>query len=103
MPGCIISTGSILGVGTGLPELSVAIAGYRQGAMKISMGALIGSNICDLLMSLGVGTVISGFIVDPTLLWFDLPVLLIFSFLVLYLLYTGRRISRKEGSFSNCC
>lgn len=88
----------LIGIGTGLPELSVAVAGFRRKAIKISMGNLIGSNICDLLFSLGAGTVISGFLVESVNLYFDLPVLLFFSFTVLALLYTRRRISKLEGS-----
>jgi len=89
----------LISIGTGLPELSVAIASFRQKAMGISMGDLIGSNICDLLLSLGAGTVISGFVVDPILLWFDIPVLLMLSFLIVTFWYTGRKISRFEGVF----
>lgn len=88
----------LVGLGTGLPELAVAIAAWRQRAMAISMGDLIGSNICDLLLSLGAGTIISGFLVDPVLIWFDLPVLLLLSCVILYFLYTGRRISKVEGA-----
>jgi len=88
----------LIGIGTGLPELSIALASFRHKTMAISMGDLIGSNICDLLLSLGIGTVISGFIVDPVHLWFDLPVLLLFSGIVIFFFYSGRRISKREGS-----
>jgi len=88
----------IVGLGTGLPELSVAIASFKRKAMGLSMGDLIGSNICDLLLSLGAGTAISGFIVDPINLKFDLPFLFVITVIVLYFLYSGRRISKREGS-----
>lgn len=88
----------LIGIGTGLPELSIAIAGFKRKAMGISMGTLIGSNLCDLLFSLGAGAIVAGFVIDKVNLWFDLPVLLIFSFIVLYFLYTGRRVSKREGT-----
>ncbi|MBD3318476.1 hypothetical protein GF342_01050 [Candidatus Woesearchaeota archaeon] len=88
----------IVGFGTGLPEFSVAIASARQHAMAISMGNLIGSNISDLLLALGSGTVISGFVVDKVLVRFDLPVLIFFCFVVVGFLLTRQRISRLEGT-----
>ena len=87
----------IIGLGTGLPELSVAVASIRRKSVGISIGDLIGSNICDLLLALGLGTVISGFIVERVNLWFDLPVLLLFSLIVIYFFYTKGRLSKKEG------
>lgn len=87
----------LVGLGTGLPELSVALTSLRREAVGISLGNLIGSNICDLLFSLGSGTVISGFLVEPVNLWFDFPVLFGFSLFVLFFFYTGRRISKREG------
>ena len=88
----------LIGLGTGLPELSVALSSFKHKAMGISMGNLIGSNICDLLFALGAGTVISGFLVDPVFLWFDLPTLLIFSIITLSLLYKKGKLSRLNGA-----
>lgn len=86
-----------IGLGTGLPELSVALSSYRRKSIDICLGDLVGSTICDLLLSLGAGTVISGFLVDSVNLYFDLPVLLGLCLLVFYFLYTRGRLSRKEG------
>ncbi len=88
----------LIGIGTGLPELSVAIASFRHKAMDISLGNLIGSNICDLLFSLGAGTIISGFVVSRNMILFDIPALLFFSCVVLYFMYTGKRVSKREGT-----
>ncbi len=87
----------LIGIGTGLPELSVVIAAIRRRAIALSMGDLIGSNICDILLSLGSGTVISGFLVDKVNLWFDFPVLLGLSVLMFYFFYSQKGVSRKEG------
>jgi cation:H+ antiporter len=88
----------LVGIGTGLPELSVAISSARQKAMAIGMGDLVGSNICDLLLSIGAGTVIAGFVVDPILVLFDLPMLIVGSSLTMFFLYTRRQISWVEGA-----
>tara|TARA_Y100000310_G_scaffold343603_1_gene452040 strand:- start:1172 stop:2116 length:945 start_codon:yes stop_codon:yes gene_type:complete len=88
----------LIGLGTGLPELSVALASFKHKAMGISIGDLIGSNICDLLLALGAGTIISGFLVEPSILWFDLPVLLAFCVITLSFLYRKGKISKLEGA-----
>ena len=50
-----------IGFGTGLPELAVSITAIIRKSSAIAVGNLIGSNICDLLLSLGIGTVNSAF------------------------------------------
>lgn len=87
----------LVGFGTGLPELSVALASAKQRVMSISVGNLIGSNICDLLLSLGIGTTVAGFTVAPEILRFDIPVLLFLSGVLLLFWYTRQKISKLEG------
>ena len=65
--------------------------------MGIAVGDMIGSNICDILLSLGAGAMISGFIVDPVLLWFDTPFMFLIAFLVLGLFMKNMRLERKEA------
>ncbi len=86
-----------LGIGTGLPELSVMIMSARHKMMNLSMGDLIGSNVVDLLLATGLGGIISSFIVDKRLLAFDIPVLFIFSLILIYYLRKDSRITRMEG------
>ena len=87
----------LIGLGTGLPELSVLIASVRRKAIGISLGDLIGSTICDILLALGVGVVISGFLVDKINILFDFPALLVFCGLALFFFYKKRSIGKKEG------
>jgi len=87
----------IVGLGTGLPELTVDITALRRGAAGIAVGDMIGSNICDILLSLGAGAMISGFTVDPILLQFDTPFMFLIAFLVLGLFLRNMRLERKEA------
>ena len=87
----------IVGLGTGLPELVIAIIALRRGATGIAVGDMIGSNICDILLSLGAGAMISGFTVDPILLQFDTPFMFLIAFLVLGLFMRNMRLERKEA------
>jgi len=87
----------IVGLGTGLPELTIDVTAIRRGATGIAVGDMIGSNICDILLSLGAGAMISGFTVDPILLQFDTPVMFLIAFLVLGLFMRNMRLERKEA------
>jgi cation:H+ antiporter len=87
----------IVGLGTGLPELAISIYAIKKGDYGISVGNLIGSNITDLLLSFGAGAVISGFIVDPSFIEIDMPVLFVVTILMLYLFRTKYKMAKKEG------
>jgi cation:H+ antiporter len=87
----------IVGLGTGLPELTLDITALRRGAAGIAVGDMIGSNICDILFSLGAGAMISGFTVEPVLLLFDTPFMFLVAFLVIALFLRNMRLERKEA------
>jgi len=90
----------IIGVGTGLPELSTAITGIFRKAHGISLGTLIGSNITNPMLSLGFGAIASGsfgLIFEKNLLFFDIPFLFIASVIALLLLGKNMKLERKEG------
>jgi cation:H+ antiporter len=86
----------IIGVGTGLPELSTALRGVLKGANGISLGTLIGSNVTDPMFSLWIGAMIAGFKFDPNLLWFDVPFWFIVSIIALFLISRNLVIKKKE-------
>lgn len=86
----------IIGLGSSLPELSLSGMALKHKKTGLSVGNLIGSNILDTLLVPGLGALIAPLIVDKTILWLDLPVLMIVTLLALYALYTpSKDISRK--------
>jgi cation:H+ antiporter len=87
----------IIGLGTSLPELVVSLNAARKKAGGLSVGNLIGSNIFDLLIPVGVGASISEIKVDKMLIYFDLPLLFLLSLLVLFFFYKKRGIQRTEA------
>jgi cation:H+ antiporter len=86
----------IIGVGTGLPELSTALKGILRKAQGISLGTLIGSNITDPMLSLGSGALLSGFLVDKNLLYFDIPYWFFVTSIALILLKSKMRIGKED-------
>jgi cation:H+ antiporter len=90
----------ILGIGGFLPELSTALKGIFKKAHDISLATLIGSNITDPLLSLGLGATISGLSFDRELLFFELPFWALSVLVVMILLKKNMKIEhheKKEG------
>ena len=87
----------IIGLGTSLPELAVSIGAAIRKSAEMSVGNIIGSNIFDGLIPIGLGGLISTTSMENHLLKFDLPILLGVSLLVVLFLRTKRGISKPEG------
>ena len=49
---------TIVSIGTSMPELFVSVTSAIQGRSDMAMGNVIGSNVCNLLLILGLSTVI---------------------------------------------
>lgn len=64
----------LLGVATALPELTTSLIGLARGERGISAGILIGSNITNPLLGIGLGAAISTYAVPQVVLVYDLPV-----------------------------
>lgn len=62
-----------LGVASALPELITAIAGIRNGDSGIPLGTLVGSNITNPLVAIGLGSLVSTYAVPRPLVLWDLP------------------------------
>ena len=88
---------AIVGLGTSLPELAVSIAAAIRKSAGMSVGNVIGSNIFDGLIPIGLGGTISTVNMEHNLINFDLPFLLGVTLLVLFFLKTERGISKPEG------
>ncbi|MDX1705668.1 calcium/sodium antiporter [Pseudidiomarina sp.] len=89
---------TLVAVGTSLPELAISvIAAFRRHA-DVAVGNILGSNIFNLLGILGISALLQPLPVAARIVQFDQWVLLGTAVLLLVFLYTGRRLSRLEGS-----
>lgn len=87
----------IIGLGTSLPELALSLNAIRKKASGLSVGNIIGSNIFDMLIPVGIGASISEIEIEKSLLTFDLPFLLILSFTVLFFFFKKKGLQRIEA------
>ncbi|MGL6226929.1 MAG: calcium/sodium antiporter [Thermoguttaceae bacterium] len=97
---------TILAVGTSLPELVVSVVAAIKGKTDLAIGNVIGSNIFNILGVLGISALCSpekGLPVPVNALRFDMPVLLLASFLCIVICVTDLKVSRKEGLFLLVC
>ncbi len=88
---------AIIGLGTSLPELAVSIGAAINKSPKMTVGNIVGSNIFDGLIPIGLGGVISTTNMEDVLVKFDLPFTFAVTLLVLLFLRTKRGISTFEG------
>jgi cation:H+ antiporter len=87
----------IIGLGSSLPELSISISAILKKKTEMSVGNIIGSNILDTLLPIGIAAVISQVTFERQLLYFDLPFILVLTTVVLAFFYTRRGVARTEG------
>jgi len=87
----------IIGLGSSLPELSISISAIMKGKTQMSVGNIIGSNILDTLLPIGITAVISHIMFERQLLYFDLPYIFVLTAVVLAFFYTRKGVTRPEG------
>ncbi len=88
---------TIIAFGTSLPELVTTIVAARKGEQDLAVGNVIGSNIFNICIVLGVPVVIFGTITPGSFQMLDI-IMLIASAVVLFIFaFTKRKISRAEG------
>lgn len=88
---------TVVAVGTSLPEMATSLVAAWRRQVDIAVGAVVGSNLLNLLLVLGLAAVVRPLRMDPVVLLFDLPVLVATSLLLLRFAWTGMRVSRVEG------
>jgi cation:H+ antiporter len=90
-----------VGVASALPELTAVTDSIRRRAPNVALGTLVGSNIVNPLLGIGLGGAISTYYVPPAVIRWDLPFkLLVGAGLLGWSLYwRDGRLTRREGVY----
>lgn len=88
---------TIVAMGTSAPEAAVSITAAVKGSAEITIGNVVGSNIMNILVILGITSVITVVAVQNSTIRIELPFLIGISVLLLACGMTGHVISRVEG------
>ena len=88
---------TVVAFGTSAPELAVSIASAVQHYTDISIGNVVGSNICNILLILGLSALLHSLPVQKNSLKLDLPVLLLASVLLIGLGAWGGALQWWDG------
>ena len=88
---------TLVGFGTSLPELFASLEGARLGSPGIAVGNVVGSNIANILLILGLSALIMPMAVTPGSLRFNGPVLVGTCLLAILLFLLGE-VGRVAGT-----
>jgi len=88
---------SIVAVGTSLPELSVSASAARRGYGEIAVGNIIGSNIANIFLILGVSASIFPLSITEASLFYTGLFMIFMSILLLFFIKSQWEIRRIEG------
>lgn len=88
---------TVVAGGTSLPELATSVVAARKGQSAIAIGNVIGSNVFNILMILGLTAVISPLQIEG-ITTIDMAVMLISVILVWLFSYTRFTVERWEGA-----
>ncbi|MDD3217673.1 MAG: calcium/sodium antiporter [Lachnospiraceae bacterium] len=87
---------TIVALGTSLPELVTSIIAARKGESDLALGNVVGSNIFNILLVLGMSAALHPIGVDMYSVY-DMLVLLVFSVIVYIFAYREKKVNRREG------
>jgi cation:H+ antiporter len=90
---------SIVALGTSRPELATSVIAAIKRESEIVVGNIIGSCIFNILLVMGIVGLIKPIHTPPMSILPDMGVMLFLTVLLLPMFYTGRRLTRLEGSF----
>lgn len=88
---------TIVSIGTSMPEMFVSLTSGMEGYPDMAMGNVIGSNVCNLLLILGLSTVIRPVKFQRETRLIEIPMCLLITILFMVLCNMGEGLSRVDG------
>jgi cation:H+ antiporter len=88
---------TVVAIGTSLPELVTAITSARKAVADLAIGNVLGANIANLSLIVGVAAVIADVPMTAADQRFNFPAMLALFGLTVWILRSGHRVTRGEG------
>lgn len=88
---------TIVSIGTSMPELFVSITSAVEGYSDLALGNVIGSNICNLLLILGLSSVIRPIKFQKETRIIELPLSLLLTIIFWIICFSNNFISKVEA------
>lgn len=88
---------TVVSFATSAPELLVSLQAALDGASDIALGNVIGSNIANIGLVLGITALISPLTVDKNFYKLNWPMMMLLSVVLYFLLQSGNVLDRWEG------
>lgn len=88
---------TIVAMGTSAPEAAVSITAAVKGNAGITIGNIVGSNILNILIILGLTSVIIATAVAKSTIRYEIPYMLAITLLLWIMGYTGNEVTFVEG------
>jgi len=88
---------TIVSIGTSMPELIVSITSAMEGFSDMAIGNVVGSNVANLLLILGISAISSPIILKRETRLIEVPLCLIISIIFYFICNIGQNVTRKEG------
>lgn len=88
---------TIVAMGTSLPEAAVSVSAALKGSADITIGNVVGSNILNVLIILGLTAVIRPVSVQKSTVKYEIPFVALISAFLLVIGYTDHQVGRADG------
>ena len=96
VPSAIIGF-SVIAIGTSVPELVTGVSAARKGVPDLSLGNIIGANVLNLLLIVGLSGTIQPLVLDPFSQWYGFPWLGIFFLAIVGMVLKNGVVRRAAG------
>ena len=88
---------TIVAMGTSAPEAAVSINASLKGNSGIAIGNVVGSNILNILIILGVSAVLATMAIQKSTLKYEIPYMIFVTVVLIVLGMSGEYVTRIEG------
>lgn len=87
---------TVVAFGTSAPELVVSLQAAQRGSAEIAVGNVVGSNLCNLALILGLCALLRPLTTNRAVIWREVPILIVATLVTIFVLANGY-ISAVEG------